>query len=149
MARGTDDIRHDGFVDSIDGSTVYVRIVQSSACSGCQAKSLCKVSEAKEKVIEVTDADSSELSIGQQVCVVGSMEQGMKAVLLAFGLPLVLLLAVVIVCKSLGVTDGIAAISALTILIPYYLVLLLCRQKLTHKFQFKITAVSQQPLANS
>ena len=48
-------IKHLGIVESIDGSHVRVKILQSSACSSCSAKSHCNVSETKEKIIDIHD----------------------------------------------------------------------------------------------
>ena len=43
------EIRHQGVVDMIDGQTVIVRITQQSACTGCQARSICHAAESKEQ----------------------------------------------------------------------------------------------------
>ena len=51
----SESINHNGIIEKIDGGTVYVRIIQQSACSGCHAKSMCTASESKEKIIEVPD----------------------------------------------------------------------------------------------
>lgn len=133
-----DEFRHEGFVESVDGNMVRVRILQSSACSGCQAKSLCKVSESKEKLIDVECSDASRFAVAQKVDVVGTAGQGMRAVMLAFTVPLLLLLAVVIGCSALGLSDGVAAVCALAVLVPYYIVLFLMRGRLDRCFRFRI-----------
>ena len=133
-----DEFRHEGFVESVDGNMVRVRILQSSACSGCQAKSLCKVSGSKEKLIDVECSDAFRFAVAQKVYVVGTAGQGMKAVMLAFTVPLVLLLAVVIGSSALGFSDGVAAICALAVLVPYYVALFLMRGRLDRRFRFRI-----------
>ena len=133
-----DEFRHEGVVESVDGNMVRVRILQSSACSGCQVKSLCKVSGSKEKLIDVECSDASRFAVAQKVNVVGTTGQGMRAVMLAFTLPLVLLLAVVIGCSALGCSDGVAAICALAVLVPYYIALFLMRGRLNRRFLFRI-----------
>lgn len=134
----TDEIRHEGFVESVDGSTVRVRILQASACSGCQAKSLCKVSESKEKLIDVDCDDASSFEVGQKVNVAGTTRQGMRAVMLAFTIPLFMLLLVLIASNALGMSDSVAAAASITVLAIYYLVLFFLRKKIKSKFQFKI-----------
>ena len=84
-------IKHSGVIDKIENRTVYVKIVQVSACSGCQAKSLCRISEMKEKIVEVVVDAPERYSVGQVVTVLGTTSQGAKAVALAFGLPLFIL----------------------------------------------------------
>ncbi|MGX8690540.1 MAG: SoxR reducing system RseC family protein [Bacteroidaceae bacterium] len=132
------DIRHDGVVDSIDGQTVVVRITQSSACGGCQARNICRAAESKDKLVEVQCADAGLLKTGQVVTVAGAESLGMKAVMWAFGLPLVLLLAAMIVVMALTGDERMAALAALGILVPYYIVLFLMRERLKKDFKFRI-----------
>lgn len=134
-----DEFRHNGVVESVEDGMVRVRILQSSACSGCQVKSLCKVSESKEKLVDVACSDASRFEAGQKVSVIGTTGQGMRAVLLAFTIPLVLLLAVIVICKAMGTSDAIAAVVSISTLVPYYLILFLCRNRIGRKFQFRIT----------
>lgn len=49
----TDEIKHNGTVSGIDGQMVDVTIIQMSSCVGCQAKSLCRLSEMKDKTVSV------------------------------------------------------------------------------------------------
>lgn len=132
------DIRHDGVVDSIDGQTVVVRITQSSACGGCQARNICRAAESKDKLVEVQCADAGLLKTGQVVTVAGAESLGMKAVMWAFGLPLVLLLTAMIVVMALTGDERMAALAALGILVPYYIVLFLMRERLKKDFKFRI-----------
>lgn len=54
----TNIITHQGIVENISGSQVFVRIIQTSACSTCSVKGHCSSADSKEKVIEVTDTSS-------------------------------------------------------------------------------------------
>ena len=65
------DIRHDGIVNSIDGQKVTVRILQASACSGCQASRICRAAESKEKLVEIEMKGADTLSVGQTVTIAG------------------------------------------------------------------------------
>ena len=132
------DVRHEGVVNSIDGQKVTVRILQASACSGCQASRICRAAESKEKLVEVNVTDAESLSVGQTVTVAGEERMGLSAVMLAFGLPLLLLLAALIVAMSVTGNEMIGAIAALGVLVPYYLVLMLMRGRIKKDFQFRI-----------
>lgn len=132
------DIRHQGTVDSIDGQKVNVRITQSSACGGCQARDICRAAESKEKVVEVLCADAAVLHVGQEVTVAGAESLGLKAVAFAFGLPLLLLLAGLITAMALTGSEKLAALCALAVLAPYYIVLFLCRNRIKRDFRFRI-----------
>ena len=132
------DIRHEGVVDSIDGQNVIVRITQSSACGGCQARNICRAAESKEKLVEVHCTDSGSFMTGQKVIVAGAESLGMKAVAFAFGLPLLLLMVALITAMTITGSERVAAIAALGILVPYYIVLFLMRDRLKKDFQFRI-----------
>lgn len=132
------DIRHQGTVDSIDGQKVNVRITQSSACGGCQARNICRAAESKEKVVQVLSADAAALHVGQEVTVAGAESLGLRAVALAFGLPLLFLMAGLITAMALTGSEKVAALCALVVLAPYYMVLFLCRNRIKRDFRFRI-----------
>ena len=74
------DIRHEGVINSIDGQKVTVRILQASACSGCQASRICRAAESKEKLVEIEMKGADSLSVGQTVTIAGEESMGMTAV---------------------------------------------------------------------
>lgn len=133
-----DIIKHRGIVEKIEGSHVIVRIVQTSACSACSAKGLCNASESKEKQIDVYEMNAS-YRIGEEVVLCGSTSMGMRAVILAFGVPVLILLTALFV--TMKVTDEDALLSAfvaLLAIIPYYLALYWMKDKLSKSFSFTI-----------
>lgn len=71
----TNIITHQGIVENISGSQVFVRIIQTSACSTCSVKGHCSSADSKEKVIEVTDT-SSAWKIGDEVTIIGATSMG-------------------------------------------------------------------------
>ena len=133
-----DIIKHRGIVEKVEGAHVVVRIVQTSACAACSAKGLCNASESKEKQIDVFEAGAS-YRIGEEVVLCGSTSMGMRAVFLAFGIPMLLLLFALFV--SMQVTDGDALVSSLVALlaiVPYYIVIYYMKDKLNRTFSFTI-----------
>ena len=133
-----DIIKHRGVVEKIEGTHVVVRIVQTSACSACSAKGLCNASESKEKQIDVYGVQAS-YRIGEEVVVCGTTSMGMRAVLLAFGVPLLILLLALFV--TMRITDGDALLSACVALLavmPYYLLVYFMKDKLDRTFSFTI-----------
>lgn len=138
----TDIIKHRGIVENIKGTHVQVRIVQTSACSACSVKGHCNASESKEKLIDVLDMKASSYRVGEEVMLYGTTSMGMQAVLLAFGVPFLVLLVALFV--SMRLTDGDelkSALVALSALIPYYLIIYMCRGKLSKRFSFSIEPI--------
>lgn len=135
----TDTIKHQGTVEGINGTHVQVRIVQTSACSSCSAKSYCSSAESKEKLIDIYDADATSLYVGQEVVICGSTSMGMRAVGLAFVIPFFIVVIILFVLYSVtGGNEGLSALGSIIALIPYYLVLYLLRSRVKHHFSFKI-----------
>ena len=134
-----DKIKHLGIVENIDGPRLKVRIVQSSACSACSIKGHCSASEQKEKLIDVYNGENATYRIGEQVMVVGAASLGRKAVVLAFVLPFVLVIAALFVAMRLtGGNEAVSALVALGVLLPFYLIIYMCRERLGRTFTFTL-----------
>lgn len=135
-------IKHLGIVENINGSRLKVKIVQSSACSACSVKGHCSASEAKEKIIDVYNKNNVPCQVGERVMIVGTTSMGMKAVLLAFVLPfIVLLLALIISLKLTGGDEAVSALVSLGTLVPYYLIIYICRNRLSRSFMFILESI--------
>lgn len=131
-------IKHAGVVDGVEGECVRVRILQSSACSACKVAAHCNASETKEKIIDVMDADASHYQKGDQVMVVADTAVGFRASLYGYLLPLILMVVTLVDVLAATHSEGLAAVSALGILIPYYVLLFLMRNKLRNRLSFTL-----------
>ena len=131
-------IKHAGVVDGVEGECVRVRILQSSACSACKVAAHCNASETKEKIIDVMDADASHYQKGDQVMVVADTAGGFRASLYGYLLPLILMVVTLVGVLAATHSEGLAAVSALGILIPYYVLLFLMRNKLRNRLSFTL-----------
>lgn len=131
-------IKHAGVVDGVEGECVRVRILQSSACSACKVAAHCNASETKEKIIDVMDADASHYQKGDQVMVVADTAVGFRASLYVYLLPLILMVVTLVGVLAATHSEGLAAVSALGILIPYYVLLFLMRNKLRNRLSFTL-----------
>ena len=129
-------IKHEGIVEKIGANHCTVRILQASACSSCSARQLCRSSESKEKLIDVK-GNYTTLNVGDTVTLVGSVRQGLRASLLAYVVPLILMLTSLFAGAHLG-GEAIGALSALVVLAAYYALLYLLRNKIGKHFYFKI-----------
>ena len=149
------EIRHEGIIESIgDDGHVRVRITQMAACAGCKVAAHCNASDQKVKIVDVYLADhlrgDQELqaslqtfpyNIGDHVVVATSMSAAGRALLLGFGLPLLLLLVVLAAMLLTGNDEGTSAIIALAVLLPYYFILWLFRNRIAGSVVFYIEDV--------
>ncbi len=133
-------ISHDGVVESISKAMLHVRIVQSSACSACKVSTYCASSEHKEKIIDVPCLTADSYTIGQPVTVVGSTSIGLKAVLLAFAIPSVLLLATIVAGIRLGMSELMACLAAVGVLVIYYIIMYACKAQPTQLLSFRVAS---------
>ena len=129
----SESINHNGVIEKIDGGTVYVRIIQQSACSGCHAKSMCTASESKAKVIEVPD-NSGKFHVNEEVQLCGRSSLGLQAVLLAFIFPLIIVFATIVTGTSMQWEETTCGLTGLLLLVPYYCILYFLRDKLKKRF---------------
>ena len=131
-------ISHEGIVTKITDDELEIKILAQSACAACHAKSACGMGEQQEKILTVPRPKGKEFVLLQKVNVTMAIGQGNKAAVLAYLIPILLLLAVLFVCLGLGVSEGLSALIAIVALIPYYIMLYLRRDKLKNKFSYII-----------
>ena len=132
-------IRHNAVVKAIDGQTVRVTIVQSSACGGCAARKMCNSAEAKEKDVDVLTPEAAAFRVGQEVVLEGRLSDGRTAAIIAYVLPLLVLLVALVLGIQLSGSETAGALWALGSVAVYYLIVyLFFRSRLQHTFSFRI-----------
>lgn len=137
-AMSEENVSHEGVITKIDGDTLEIKIIAQSACAACHAKSACTMSDQAEKVLTVPKPEDQEFQLFQKVKVVMAVGQGNKAAVLAYLVPIILLLAALFFCLGIGLSEGLAALIGIVVLIPYYLLLYTQRDKLKKKFEYRI-----------
>jgi len=131
------DVSHKGIIKEFSQGRIIVGIIAESACAACHAKGACSAADMTEKEIEISRCDG-EFQIGQQVLVTGKTSQGYKALFFAYFLPFMLVMAVLIISTNLTASEGLSGLLSLGILIPYYLILYVFRNRLKRSFDFTI-----------
>ena len=132
-------ISHSGIVESISEGCVQVRILQVSACAACKVAGHCHASESKEKIVDVLNVrDASRLKVGDSVIVSASRDVANRALLLGFGVPFLILVSVLFIMLKVVSDEGLAAITAILALMPYYGMLYLMRDRIQQKIAFSI-----------
>lgn len=131
-------ISHAGVIESIEGDSIKVRIVQTSACAACKVAGHCNAAESKVKIVDVVGADATRYQLGQEVVVWASKDVANKALVLGFGLPFLLMIAVLVIVLHVTDNEGVAALSALGSLLLYYGLLWLRRDSIQRGISFRI-----------
>ncbi|MGE0089261.1 MAG: SoxR reducing system RseC family protein [Bacteroidales bacterium] len=133
----SESIEHKGIIDSINGNKISVSFIALSGCASCHAKGYCSTSEMKEKSVEVYDF-SNLYKVGDEVTVVLKQSLGLKAVWLGYILPFILVITALIILSQITNSEAISGLGAIAILIPYYLILFLFKNRLKKTFSFFI-----------
>lgn len=133
-----EEVAHKGKVVKMTPQVTTVAILQHGACSQCHAAGLCGMSDLAEKIVEVPTDPYAFYGVGDEVEVLLKASMGMKAVWLAYFIPLLVLLAVVLTLSALQVGEVATGISALVAVGLYYLLLYLFRDTLKNEYIFTI-----------
>ena len=133
-------IDHKGRIDSIHGNKINVSFLAMSGCASCHAKGFCSAADMQEKNVEVTDY-TNQYNIGEEVNITLKQSLGFRALFLGYVLPFLLVLSMLIGLTSLKFNEAIAGLGALSVLLPYYLILFLLRNKIRKKFTFTINKI--------
>jgi sigma-E factor negative regulatory protein RseC len=138
-------IQHTGVIEKIEHPVVYVRILQQSSCSQCQVKSFCSTSDKSEKIIEIEDR-SGRFAVNEKVNICARLSQGMTAVLLAFVVPVIILVATLAIAPrvsaAMSENEIAAGLAGVFILVPYYGIIRLMRNKLKKEFMFTLSKIT-------
>ena len=134
-------VEHEGTVVSINGNTMIVRIVASSACNGCAAKGYCVPSENRDKDIYV-EGFSGDFVSGERVKVTMQRSMAFRALCIGYMIPFVLSLTTLLIVFQFTGNELASGLSALLILVPYYFVLKLLNQKITKTFGFTVQKIN-------
>ncbi len=132
-----DEISHNGRILSITPRFTTVEILAQSACSACHASGLCGVSGQESKIIEVPTVPGN-WTPGEEVDVCLRRSMGFKAVWLAYVIPVLVLMGVLLGLAAAGVKEWLAGLAALAATGVYYLILRLFKEKLSNEYAFYI-----------
>ena len=134
----SDSISHKGKIVNITPQVTTVAFTQHSACGECHAAGFCTMGDMADKVVDVPTDPYKKYKIGDEVEVLLKASMGFKAVYLAYLIPLVIVLAVILGLMALGVGEVITGLSGIAAVGVYYLLLWLFREKLQNEYVFII-----------
>jgi len=138
MSSKIKEISHKGRIVEITPEVTTVEIVSESACASCHAKGLCSLGDSKVKTVQVPTRAWDNYQPGDEVNVLLQASMGHKAVWLAYVIPLIIMVAVLMVLTETGVHELISGIVAIASIGVYYFVLWLFRNKLKNEYIFNI-----------
>ena len=131
-----------GKVIAKEPGMVEVCLVRQSACQSCRS---CSLGQSENEVMYIKAKDSFDAALGQQVQLYLPASQGLKASLLVYCFPILVLFASFLVIQYLfpGSSEFIPAFSSLVLSIGSLLLLRLTEAKRIQQKQFlpEVTAL--------
>lgn len=141
MKEGTQ-IEHKGIVKEVGQSELKVSIVSATSCASCELKGSCNPSDIEEKIIEVPVASPTDYKKGQPVNLFYKQSLGFRALFLGYLLPFLIVISSLITVLEITHNEGIAGLTAIGLLAPYYLTLYLLKGKIKKTFAFSIEKIN-------
>jgi sigma-E factor negative regulatory protein RseC len=129
-------IVHKGIVKDITDQVIKVEIIAQSACVSCKAQAICGV-DTQEKIIEIREWNSV-YHVGESVQVLLQESLGLKALFLAYLVPFLILVSVLLVLLQITGKEGLSALVGIGVLVPYFGILYFFRNQLQKTFSFNI-----------
>lgn len=134
-----DTICREGIVMDISDDQVLVEIIVSSACSGCHAKSICIPSDRRQEKIWAQNPEHQTFEIGETVNINLESSAGNKAVVLAYVLPLLILLLILFGLFAFTHNELLSVGVSVLCVIVYYLILKSFSKKLDREITFHVS----------
>ena len=134
-----EEISHTGRILSVGPAVTTVEIVSQSACAACHAAGLCTAFESVRKEVEVPTDPAAGYQTGEEVEVLLRGSMGTKAVLLAYVVPLFILLIFVVSLSFVHVHELLAGAAGLAGIAVWYLILWCFRDRFEKEYRFYIS----------
>ena len=131
-------IEHPGEVERQEENTVIVRIKPQSACASCKSQSHCGIAENTDKLVEVDVSQGKTYMKGEEVTITLEQNLGYKALLMGYMLPFLILVFVLVIMMAITGDELLSALTAITLMLPYYLLLYKFRDRVRKTFTFKL-----------
>ena len=130
---------HDGQVITADNGKVTVEMHVLSACASCKAHDKCAFVDKADKIVEVETTEWSTYNVGDSVIVSVNESLGLLAVLLAYVLPAILIVASLVITQRQTGSELLASLVTLALVSLYFTLIYVFRDKLQRKFSFGIS----------
>ncbi|WP_274957772.1 SoxR reducing system RseC family protein [Millionella massiliensis] len=137
MIHSSGTIRQSATVIRVDATQIEVEVCRPEACAACKAKSVCSEGGGQGKRMTLAN-DGQGYQLGEQITLVMRRSAGLKAVVIAYLVPVILVVAALLVFQTVQIKETVAAISTLVLLGLYFLVIRLLRGRLNRELTIEI-----------
>lgn len=129
---------HEGKIVSFSDDCIHVQITIHESCHNCKSKNACMIFNAQDRIIDINSSNTHAYEIGEVVDVQMKTSIGLKAVLLAYVFPVIVLLVSIIIGMTLIKNDILVILISFFLLAIYYYIIYLARAKMEQIFTFTL-----------
>jgi sigma-E factor negative regulatory protein RseC len=133
-----EEITHEGVITKIDKNNIEVTVNAKGACGSCSMKNTCISTENTDKIIIIPRDGYENYNSGDHVIISSTTNQGYWAVILAYVLPIILIVALYFISFSYLNNELISAAISIGALAIYYIIIYFLNPLLKNKISFKI-----------
>ena len=134
-------VSHEGVITALDEKFITVEILSKSACAECHAKGMCAASDQQTKVIEIPHnitSLSGGFEVGEKVNVLLEPSMAVEAVLISYGVPLFVLMVLLLILLSVGISELLSGLISMGAVALYYVILSFFSGRLKRVFTFSV-----------
>lgn len=130
--------KHTGILCDQTPDLYRVKITSYTACASCHAKGACSAADLQDKIIDVDKKNCRKLTIGESVDVVISQNSAIFAVVIAYTIPVLLIILIMVLSIITGIKESWAALLILGTLAVYFVILFIFKHKLKEKIKISV-----------
>ena len=137
MTHSSGTIRQSATVIRGEAAEIEVEVCRPEACAACKAKSVCSEGGGEGKRMTLVN-DGQGYRVGEQIQLVMRRSAGLKAVVIAYLVPVVLVVAALLIFQATPMSDTTAALLTLGILVLYFVIIRLLRGRINNQLTIEI-----------
>ncbi len=141
MDYSSNKIEHQGIVTEAGEKKIRVKISPELACESCKIKNICSVADTNEKYFDFINL-KEKYEIGETVNLILKKSLAFKAILISYIIPLSIILISMFSFTRFIKSEGILILITILIVVFYYFILWLFRNRLSEKFSLTISKIN-------
>ena len=138
MSQDHNQVCSQAVVKEVQDTYIIAEIVVQSACAACHAKGACGVSERKQEKLKIDLPNPEIFTVGEVVSVEMKQTLGMKAVVIAYLFPFIVLALGLFVTYALTKQELISVGVSFWLTAIYYFIISKLKDKFEKEFVFSI-----------
>lgn len=123
-------------ITKIDDDKLFLSICRAEACGACKAQSACSSSGGGKEII--LENDGRQREVGDQVNLKISRHQGFLAIMIAYLVPVALIIGILMWLQWLALSEVISGVITLAVIVVYFILLRVFRSKFETELTIEI-----------